>query len=150
MGLINAQASQQSAAPAQAAQPAGNMPQPQDHAAIMKRVNNVVMAAQKIMYGDKTSKMFMKQLQASGKTPEERAGMAAAGVIALLLQQVDGKMDPRTLVPAGVIIVADLMDFLGQTEGQKFGEDENNEAIKIFLEQLTQAAGGQQPAQGVM
>jgi len=126
----------------QSAQPQAQ-PQPVNHEEVMNRTGKMVIAAQQIMYGDKTSAMFMKQLQTAGKTPEERAGNAAAGVMALLMQHTDGKIDPRTIVPAGVIIVADMMDFIGQTEGQKFGEEENNEAIKIFLEKLTQAAGGQ-------
>lgn len=142
----------QAAQPQQAQQPAAQptqTAQPVNHDEVMNRVNKVVMAAQRIMYGDKTSKTFMKQLQTAGKTPEERAGMAAAGLIGMLMQQANGKMDPRALVPAGVILVADIMDFIAQTEGDEFGEEENNEAIKIFLEQLTQAAGGQQqePAQ---
>lgn len=125
------------------------VPPEQNHAEVMERVTKAVLAAQKIMYGDKTTKLFMKQLNEAGKTPEERAGHAAAGVIGMLAEHSDGKIDPRVIVPAGVIIVADLMDFIGQTEGIEMDEEMNNAAIKIFLETLTGAAQ-QQPAQGAM
>lgn len=138
----------QSAQPQQAAQPQQpQQPQQQDHTETMKRVNKVVMAAQTIMYNPKTSKMFMKELQSSGSSPEERAGNSAAGVIAILMQEANGKMDPQTIVPAGVIIVADLMDFIEKTEELEFGEEENNAAIKIFLDKMVSAAGGEQPQQ---
>lgn len=148
-GLLQSVQPQQ--APAQPMQPAqqpqGQVPPEQNHEEVMKRVNKAVLAAQQIMYGEKTSKLFMKQLNESGKTAEERAGNAAAGVIGILAEQSNGKIDPRVIVPAGVIIVADLMDFIGQTEGTDFGEAENNAAIKIFLEVLTQSAGEQQQQQ---
>lgn len=142
-GLLQSAQQPQQQAP-QMPQQAQQMPQQQDHKVTLERINKVVMAAQTIMYNPKTSKMFMKELQSSGGTAEERAGNAAAGVIAILMQQANGKMDPHTVIPAGVIIVADLMDFIGQTEGQEFGEAENNEAIKIFVEKIIQATGGGQ------
>jgi len=134
-GLLQAQQAPQVAPPQR-----GNK---DSHESIMGRVKKVVMAAQQVMYNPKTSKMFIQQLQSAGKTPIERAGIAAAGVMAILMQQANGKMDPRTIVPAGVIVVADIMDFLSKTEGQQFGEEENNEAIKVFLTKITQAIGAQ-------
>lgn len=131
--------------------PAGDndIVQDQGHQSIMNSVQRVVLAAQKIMYSKQTHGFFMKQLDAF-EDPREKAGMGALALIGILMKESGGKVDPRTVVPVGVILVADILDFIGKTTGQDFTEDDNKQAMVIFLQKITQLVGGggqQQPMQ---
>lgn len=108
---------------------------------IMQEVGQLVMAAQKVLYSEKTSKFIWQHIKTASKDP---AKQAAAGAL-LALGVVGGEvknLNPETVVPAGVVLTADVLDFMSKVSGNEYDEAVHKRAITAFAGKIQQMAGG--------
>ena len=129
-GLIG-QPQQQAVQPA--AQPQG---MPDAKRAMFGRA---LQAAQKLMYSEKTRPLFLKLLQGQND-PVDSASSAAVKVISTIVDETKGRLDPSLIVPIGIAIVGDIMDFIEKTTDAELTTDQAHQAVAMFLEKMGAAA----------
>ena len=144
--MENQQPAQQ---PAQSApqQPAQQQPliNPQQK---LRAVQEVVLDAQRIMYSKETRAVFMQELK-DGDLIKTSAN-TAVNLMLILLQKSKMTMNVEVVIPAGVIILGEIMDFLEKSRDIKFADPDVKRAIKLFCQTMiakTTPKGAQKPAQ---
>ena len=98
------------------------------------------------MYSEKTHPMFMKELEADDDLATA-AGNAAAKVILYLFQFSEMRMNKQLVIPAGVLILADIIDFMCKAAGIEQDEGMQTEGIKAFMAQMMKSLQLDQPAE---
>jgi len=94
-------------------------------------VKKLVDAGKQVMYSEKTRKMTLQQL-GDGKDPE-KIGAGIAKLIGILYSESKKTAPIQALVPAGVLLMCEGLDFLEQAGAVKVTPD--------FLSQCTMAMG---------
>lgn len=94
-------------------------------------IKKLVDAGKQVMYSPKTRGMMMKQL-GDGKDPEA-IGAGIAKLIGILYSESKKTAPIQALVPAGVLLMCEGLDFLEQAGAVKVTPD--------FLSQCTMAMG---------
>lgn len=145
MGLIDTQ--QQPPQPANAGFSSPAQPAAPDGAAASReklfKVQKIVLAAQKVMYSEKTGAEFRKMLQ--GDDVVQTAAKAATSVMLILISESKLQIDPQLIIPAGVVVVGDVLDFIEQAQGIKHDENQVEESVELFIKQIMQAVSPEQP-----
>lgn len=153
-GLINAQAQQ--APQQQPAQPQAQQPQqepsPQNLEATKRKMfqmKKIVLAAQKVLYGDKTRARFLKMMK--GDDLVQIASNITTTIMLILISESRMKINPELIIPAGVIVIGDILDFVEKAKGAKHTEVQVEDSIEAFVKQIMSAvqkpqqSPGQQP-----
>lgn len=118
------------------------------------KAQKALLAAKHLMYDDKYKADFfhdMKEFQKS-MPPVQAAAEEAANLIFVLFAASHQTLDPRVIVPAGVLIVGEIMDFLEKVNKTKFSDKDHTDSLKLFIEaiknkqQEAAAQGSPQPA----
>lgn len=142
MGLIDAQP-QQTQQPADAGFSSPEQQPAQPDKQKMFKIQKIVVAAQKLMYNPKTK--FIQSLEEGD--PAQVAAKAAVSVMLILIQESQLKIDPSLIIPAGVIVVGDILDFLEQAGGVKHDENQVEQAVELFVKQIMAAVQPEQAEQ---
>jgi hypothetical protein len=123
-----------------------------------KAFNKIVVAGMKLMYAPKTEKMLRQQMNSG--PPPQAAGQGAAKVVGLLLTKSKGTAPFKAMIPAGVMLTCEALDFLERAGKAELTPDLVSEAVQEFgsavlqvigvtpekLEQMmARAPGGQKP-----
>lgn len=138
MGLLD------SAQPQQAQQPSSDMVQMGDVKSKMVDLQRLVIAGKKILYSAKTREKILAGLQ---PTPES-VGNTIAGVMGLILNQAGpDKAKPDLIVPAGVMLVGDLLKFLSETQDVEVTDELSKASIAAFAQVMVDQMGPAQQAQ---
>lgn len=152
-GLIDAQP-QQAPMPQQAPQQMPGQPTP-EAAAVTKQktfqVQKIVLAAQKVMYSEKTGSEFLKMLQ--GDDVVKIAANAATNIMLILIGESKMQINAELIIPAGVIVIGDILDFIEKAKGTPHTEVQVEDAIEAFIRQMMASMGAQEqgaPEQGAM
>lgn len=139
MGLLNRKPAPQEAKP----QAAETKPAAQPADDTTKQLQRVMIAAKKIMYSDGTHPAFLKMLQGS---PVQAAANAATQIMHIIVNETKGQINPKLVIPAGVAIVGDVVDFIEKTKGVDVKEDEIHQAVIMFIKNMVDAITPAQPA----
>lgn len=123
------------------------MPQmtPQDQDAMQR----VVMAAQRIMYDKQIFPRFAQAMTKSGPLPFKLA-TEAAGLLKMVQDRAKGQIPKRLLIPAGMMIMVEMGDFMEKSKLAKPNEQDVQEAMKLLIDMIPQifkGKPGQQPPQ---
>lgn len=134
--------------PAQAQQPVQDTSQPQqgqqvDSAKLQQHVANVVKAAHLFMYSKQTGSDYMKELGANMKSypPKIAAAKTAVMVILMLAHHSQFQMMQQAVIPAGIMIAGEILDFIGETQHHKPSEQDAHDTIALFVQELQQQIG---------
>lgn len=100
-----------------ALQQAMNIPEP-----MKVPLQKVVLAGLKVMFSPQSHGLMQKQLQAPGPMPQ-KLGQGVAGLVCLLFQQSKRTIPPQLLIPAGVILMGHVVDFLKKAQQPVSGSD---------------------------
>lgn len=149
MGMLN----QQQAAPQPPVQQAQGVPV--DAQKLQAHVNNIVKAAHLFMYSKSTSSDYTEELALNVKKfpPKIAAAKTAVMVIMLLVNQSQFKMMQKAVIPAGIMIAGEILDFIGESQNHQPTEQDAHDTIGLFIkeiqEQIDEITGGAQaqPAQ---
>ena len=136
MGLLD---TAQPAAPAQA--PNSPMVQTADVDAKMKDMQRLVVAGKKVLYDETTREKTLAGLE---PTPES-IGQTVMGVMGVVMSQVGpDKAKPDLIIPAGVMLVGDLLDFAAEAADVEVTEELGKACIVAFAQAMMDQTGGQQ------
>ena len=120
-----------------------NQAMPQDAMQADPRIDGIkklVFAGKKVLYSDQTQGKFLRQLDPNA--PAESAAKVASVVVVLLVQQSQGQMTPDHVMPAGLILVGDLLDYMVKTFDIQIDDEVTKEAMRLFAEQMLDAFSG--------
>lgn len=143
-GLINAPQQAAQPMPQQAPQQMPSQPSPDAVATTKQKtfqVQKIVLAAQKVMYSEKTGSEFLKMLQ--GEDVVKIAANAATNIMLILIAESKLKINPELIIPAGVIVIGDILDFIEKAKGTPHTEVQVEDAIEAFIQQVMAAMGTQ-------
>jgi len=152
MGLLDA--AQQPMPPEAAPAPAAQNPAPQspmvdvqaaqgDMKQKMDSMKRMVLACQKVIYTPPSSEKFLKYINPDD-LPQSVGEVAALAITAIIDQ---GKMEgapPDMVMPAGVTLVGDLLDYAKESFGVEVDDALTQEAIKAFLTAMVRGVQGAQ------
>ena len=117
---------------------------------LQAHIDNVVKAAHAFMYSNETKQHFMDELRIHMKEgdPVSAAANTAVGVIMLLVSQSKFQMNQKAVIPAGIMIAGEILDFIYGSMGKKASEKDAHATIEMFIKLLQDAiskimAGGQ-------
>lgn len=139
-GLIDMPAQQPQQPTPQPAQPS-----PEQTKQKVFQIQKIALAAQKVMYSETTGKEFLKELR--GDDVVQMAAKAATNVMMLLIAESKLKINPELIIPAGVMVIGDILDFIEQAKGIKHTEDQVESAIELFVKQMLSAVSPDQANQ---
>ena len=106
------------------------------------QLDRIVLAGKRVMFDQRSHKMFLEQLDGPGTTAQ-KLGQGVAGLMGLLWQESRQSLPPQLLIPAGMVLVAVAAEFL-----KKGGMDVSDQDIAGGIEALVTAllqAGGVDP-----
>lgn len=95
-------------------------------------VQKIVNAGHQVMFSPQTRHLMTAQLQGGANNPEV-IGSGIAKLVAILYNQSRHTAPMGALIPAGMILLCDALDFLEEAHAVEISPD--------FLAQCTQAAG---------
>jgi hypothetical protein len=106
---------------------------------LQEAYERVVVAGMKVMFSKESHRAMLKELERPGPM-DQRLGKGVAGLMLLLFKESNGTMPPAVIVPAGVKLLMEAVDFMRETG---LGDPTNNEIgsgmqimISIILEKF--------------
>lgn len=118
---------------------------PQDREAMLK----VVTAGMKIMYDEKVFPMFSEGLK-QDKPMAEKLASQTAGLIKILNDKSKGTLPKQVMLPAGMMLLLEIADFMEQAGMGEASEQDIAEAMKkmsLILMKLYGKGAQQDPSQ---
>lgn len=100
----------------------------------------VVKAGNKVMYSEQTHDLMMEQLSQDGD-PSQVIGEGIAGMMLLLYQKSNQSMPTEVIVPAGVYLLADGVEFLEVILEEPFPPETTASAVEVMLSVLMEKFG---------
>lgn len=142
MGMLNQQPPQAQQAPQPVASPQGQSA-PVSAQQLQKHVNNIVKVAHVYMYSNQTKEEYISSLKKAMKQypPQLAAAHTAIDTIFLLIQQSQFKMMQQAVVPAGIMIAGEILDFIAQSTKHKVTEKESSDTIAAFIQLIQERIG---------
>lgn len=127
-------------------QPQAQQPQqgmaPVDAGKLQQHVNNIVKAAHAFMYSSSTHMEYTKELKANlqSNPPKVAAAKTAVSIMLLLIAESgkDGeiKMLQKAVLPAGIMIAGEILDFVAEAHHHKASEQDAHDTISLFVSEL--------------
>jgi hypothetical protein len=81
---------------------------------LQEAYERVVIAGMKVMFSEESHRAMLKELERPGPM-DQRLGKGVAGLMLLLFKESNGTMPPAVIVPAGVKLLMEAVDFMRQT-----------------------------------
>lgn len=104
-------------------------------------LNNAVMAGNKIMYSDKTRHLMMSQMKQNNGDVPTNIGEGIAKLVSILYADSKGKLPLRVLIPAGVVLVCQAIEFVNDAGGTDITPDVLSKATMEFSSSFLQLLG---------
>jgi hypothetical protein len=104
-----------------------------------KAFNKIVVAGMKLMYAPQTEKMLRKQMDSG--PPPIAAGQGAAKVVGLMLAKSKGTAPFKAMIPAGVMLTMEALDFLEKAGKAELTPELVAEAVQEFGSAVLQVIG---------
>lgn len=144
-GIIDqaAQAAQpQGATPAADADisPAGLMAKMHLSAEQKPQLERIVEAGKRVMFDKSTHHLMLETMQ--GDAPiEQKIGGGVVSLLGMLWNESKQSLPPELIIPAGVILVAEAVDFLNKA-GEPVTPEQNGAATEFMVDALLNGAKG--------
>ena len=98
---------------------------------LQEAYDKVVIAGMKVMFSKETHRVMLKELQRGGPLAD-RLGKGIAGLMLTLFNESNKTMPPSVIIPAGIELLMQAVDFLRETGLEKV----TNEDIGNGMEQM--------------
>lgn len=82
---------------------------------LQEAYERVVIAGMKVMFSKESHKAMLKELQREGPM-DQRLGKGIAGLMLLLFKESNGTMPPAVIIPAGMKLMMEAVDFMRETD----------------------------------
>ena len=81
---------------------------------LQEAYERVVIAGMKVMFSKETHRIMLKEMQQPGPVAE-RLGRGIAGLMLLLVKESNNTMPPQVIIPAGLELMMQAVDFMRKT-----------------------------------
>jgi hypothetical protein len=99
---------------------------------LQEAYERVVIAGMKVMFDQATHNLMLKELQKGGPLGQ-RLGMGVAGLLLLLFKESNETMPPQIIIPAGVELLMQAVDFLRKTEMEQVTNKDIGDGIEVMI-----------------
>jgi len=82
---------------------------------LQEAYERVVIAGMKVMFSKESHKVMLEELQREGPM-DQRLGKGIAGLMLLLFKESNETMPPAVIIPAGMKLMMEAVDFMRETD----------------------------------
>ena len=104
-----------------------------------QQMQRIVLAGKMVLFSKESHHLMLKELDGPG-TISQKIGQGVAGLMGLLWQESKNSLPPNLLIPAGMVLVVVVADFLRQT-GQQITDQDIGSAIEAMTTAILHASG---------
>lgn len=109
---------------------------------LQEAYDRVVIAGMKVMFSQESHKLMLKELQRKGPVAE-KLGSGIAGLMLILFKESNETLPPAVMIPAGLQLLMQAVDFMRQTGLEKVTNKDIGDAIEIMVVTLMKKFGVQ-------
>jgi hypothetical protein len=102
--------------------------------------DRVVLAGMKVMFDEKTHGMVLEQLEGPGPMAQ-KLGQGMAGLMLMLFKESNQTMPPQLLIPCGIELLMQAVDFVKRGGLGKVTDKEVGEAMQIMIDVILEKFG---------
>jgi hypothetical protein len=102
--------------------------------------DRVVVAGMKIMFSKETHGVMLKEMQKEGPVAQ-RLGQGVAGLMLVMVKESNETMPPQIIIPAGVELLMQAVDFMKKTDLANPTNEEIGQAIQIMITTIMEKFG---------
>jgi len=109
-------------------------------ARLCRRRGRVVIAGMKVMFSKESHRAMLQEIQRPGPLGE-RLGKGVAGLLLMLFKESNGTMPPAVMIPAGVKLLMEAVDFLRKSGLEKPTNADIGDGIQIMMSTVLEKFG---------
>lgn len=102
--------------------------------------DRVVLAGMKIMFGKDSHKLMLKEMQKPGPVGQ-KLGQGIAGLMLILFKESNNSMPPSVLIPAGIQLLMQAVDFMRKAGVEKVTNADIGDAMELMISTLLEKFG---------
>lgn len=107
---------------------------------LQEAYERVVIAGMKVMFGKETHRIMLKEMQRGGPV-DQRLGQGIAGLMLLLFKESNNTMPPQVIIPAGIELLMQAVDFIRKTGMEKITNQDIGNAMQVMISTVMQKFG---------
>ena len=107
---------------------------------LQKAYDKVVIAGMKVMFSKETHRIMLKELQRGGPLAD-RLGKGIAGLMLLLFKESNETMPPAVIIPAGLELLMQAVDFLRKAGLEKVTNQDIGDGMEQMVTTIAQKFG---------
>jgi hypothetical protein len=107
---------------------------------LQKAYDKVVIAGMKMLFSKETHRIMLKELQRGGPLAD-RLGKGIAGLMLILYKESNATMPPAVIIPAGIELLMQAVDFLRKTGLEKVTNKDIGDGMEQMITIIAQKFG---------
>lgn len=107
---------------------------------LQEAYERVVIAGMKVMFSKESHQFMLKEIQGQGPVAQ-KLGMGVAGLVLLLFKESNETIPPEVIIPAGVELIMQAVDFVRQTEMGEITNKDIGDAMEIMIQTVLEKFG---------
>lgn len=107
---------------------------------LQEAYDRVVLAGMKIMFSKDSHKLMLKELQKPGPVGQ-KLGQGIAGLMLILVKESNNSIPPAVLIPAGIQLLMQAVDFMRQTDMEKVTNQDIGDGMELMIMTLMEKFG---------
>jgi hypothetical protein len=109
-------------------------------AELQEAYEKVVVAGMKIMYSKESHRVMLEEIKRPGPMGE-RLGKGITGLMLLMIKESNNTMPPAVVIPAGIKLMMEAVDFLRKTGIADPTNEEIGQGMETFISMILQQFG---------
>lgn len=107
---------------------------------LQEAYERVVIAGMKVMFSKDTHRIMLKEMQKEGPMAD-RLGKGVAGLMLLLFKESNQTMPPQVIIPAGIELMMQAVDFMRKTGMDKITNKDIGGAMQVLMNTIFEKFG---------
>lgn len=107
---------------------------------LQEAYERVVIAGMKVMFSKDTHRIMLKEMQKEGPIAD-RLGKGVAGLMLLLFKESNQTMPPQVIIPAGIELMMQAVDFMRKTGMDKITNKDIGGAMQVLMNTIFEKFG---------
>ena len=107
---------------------------------LQEAYDRVVIAGMKIMFSKESHRAMLQEIQKPGPL-DQRLGKGIAGLMLLMFKESNATMPPAVIIPAGIKLMMEAVDFLRDSGLEKPTNSDIGGAMEILISTILEKFG---------
>ena len=107
---------------------------------LQKAYDRVVIAGMKVMFSKESHRVMLQEIQRPGPL-DQRLGKGIAGLMLMLFKESNGSIPPNVIIPAGVKLLMEAVDFLRDSGLEKPTNADIGNGMEIMISTILEKFG---------